>query len=61
MHTTPLDERENLFLLSCINAVGKSTLYFHISKGKQIRKNYIHKCETGACMAMQRKAWMGHG
>lgn len=58
VHTITLDEHKHLSILSCINAAGGGLLNFHIFKGKQMRKKYIHKCETSASMAMQPKTWM---
>jgi hypothetical protein len=31
---------------------------FYIFKGKRFRRNYIERCEEGATMAMQPRAWM---
>jgi hypothetical protein len=52
------DQREWLSVLSCINAGRGSIPNFYIFKGKRMRRNYIARCEAGATMAMQTKAWM---
>ena len=54
VHTITPDEREWLFVWSCINASGSSILNFYIFKGRSSRQNFIIKCEEGACMAMQK-------
>ena len=53
-----LDKREWLSMLVCINAGGASIPSFYIFCGKRFCKNYIQKCEPGATMAMEQKAWM---
>lgn len=53
-----LDEREWLSVLVCVNASGLSIPSFYIFKGKRFRRNYIERCESGATMAMQPRAWM---
>jgi hypothetical protein len=57
-HTITPDEREWLSVLACINAAGDTIPNFYIFKEKRMRHNYIEKCEVGATMAMQKKAWM---
>ena len=58
VHSIVPNKRKWLFVLVCINAAGASIPSFYIFRGKRFRKNYIQKCETGATMAMQQKAWM---
>ncbi len=31
---------------------------FYISRGEQLRDDYIKECKTWTCMVMQEKAWM---
>lgn len=45
-------------ILVCINAVGHSIPSFYIFRGKRFGQNYVEKCEQGAAMGMQQKAWM---
>jgi hypothetical protein len=45
-------------VLSCVNAVGGYISHFYIFRRKLMRRNYIARCEPGATMAMQTKAWM---
>ena len=54
VHSIVPDQREWLSVLVCINAAGSSLPSFYISKGA----NYIQRCESGATMAMQPRAWM---
>ena len=58
VHSIVLNKWEWLFVLVCINVAGASIPSFYIFCGKRFRKNYIQKCELGATMAMQQKAWM---
>jgi hypothetical protein len=51
-------QREWLSVLSCVNATGGYIPHFYIFKRRRIRWNYIARCEVGATMAMQAKAWM---
>ena len=55
VHTVTQDEREWLSILSCINASGSSIPNFYIFKGRSFRRNFIIRCEEGACIAMQKK------
>lgn len=58
VHSIIPDQREWLSVLVCVNAAGIAIPSFYIFKGKRFRKNYIAKCEPGATMAMQPRAWM---
>jgi hypothetical protein len=58
VHSIIPDSREWLSCLVCINASCSAKPSFYIFRGKRFRKNYIERCETGATMAMQAKAWM---
>jgi hypothetical protein len=58
VHSIIPDQREWLSILSCVNAAGGYIQHFYIFKGRCIRQNYIARCEVGATMAMQAKAWM---
>ena len=58
IHTVLPNQREWLSVLVCINAAGDTILNFYIFKGKCFDRNYIEKCEFGATMAMQSRAWM---
>jgi len=61
VHMVILDQREWLFVLSCINAIGKSLPNFYIFKGMKRSRNFLKKTrEIGATMATQPKAWMTH-
>ena len=52
------NQREWLSVLVCINASGSAIPAFYIFRGRRFRQNYIEKCEAGATMAMQQRAWM---
>ena len=52
------DQREWLSVLVCINAAGLAIPSFYVFKGIRFRQNYIERCEPGATMAMQPRAWM---
>jgi hypothetical protein len=58
VHSVVPDQREWLSVLVCINAAGKTIPSFYIFRGKRFGKNYIERCEAGATMAMQPRAWM---
>jgi hypothetical protein len=58
VHTIMSDQREWLSVLAYMNAAGRKILNFYIFKGKRFRKNFIEKCEVGATMTMQPRAWM---
>lgn len=58
VHQVMPDEREWLSVLVCCNAPGQTIPSFYIFKRKRFRRNYIARCETGATMAMQPRAWM---
>ena len=58
VHSIVPDQREWLSVLVCINATGSSISSFYIFKGKRFGANYIQRCESGATMAMQPRAWM---
>jgi hypothetical protein len=58
MHSVVPDQREWLSVLVCINAAGSSFPFFYIFRGKRFGQNYIQRCEAGATMAMQPRAWM---
>jgi hypothetical protein len=58
VHSINPDQREWLSVLSCVNAAGRYIPHFYIFKGKCMRRNYVSRCEAGATMAMQNKAWM---
>ena len=58
VHSIVPDQREWLSVLVCINAAGESIPGFYIFKGKRFGSNYIQRCEAGATMAMQPRAWM---
>jgi hypothetical protein len=58
VHTVMPDQREWLSVLACMNAAGNVIPNFYIFKGKRFRRNFIEKCEVGATMAMQPRAWM---
>jgi hypothetical protein len=58
VHSIVPNQREWLSVLVCINAAGSSIPSFYIFRGRRFRHNYIEKCEPGATMAMQQKAWM---
>lgn len=50
--------REWITILCYVNTSGKSIPSFYLFKGKKHLQNYIAKCESGACMAAQKHAWM---
>ena len=53
------DQREWLFVLSCINANNEKVPNFYIFKGKRKRKDFLRKAgEPDAAIAMQPKAYM---
>jgi hypothetical protein len=58
IHSVIPDSREWLSCLVYINASGLAIPSFYIFQGKRFQRNYIERCETGATMAMQAKAWM---
>jgi hypothetical protein len=58
VHSIIPDQREWLSVLACVNAAGGYIPHFYIFRGKRMRRNYIARCEPGATMAMQAKAWM---
>ena len=58
VHSIVPNQREWLSVLVCINAAGTSIPSFYIFRGRRFRQNYIEKCEAGATMAMQQRAWM---
>lgn len=58
VHSLVPDQREWLSVLVCINASGVSIPSFYVFKGTRFRQNYIERCEPGATMAMQPRAWM---
>ena len=58
VHSIVPNQREWLSVLVCINAAGTSIPSFYIFHGRRFRQNYIEKCEAGATMAMQQRAWM---
>ena len=39
----------------CINGSGSYIHNFYIFKGRSFRRNFIIRCEEGACMTMQKK------
>lgn len=49
------DEREWLFVLSCINALGSSILNFFIFKGRLLRRNFTIKYEEGVVWLCKKK------
>ena len=57
VHSILPNSKEHLTVLTCVNAVGQFIPNFYIFKGKR-NKNYILKCEPGACMAIQANGWM---
>jgi hypothetical protein len=58
VHSVVPDQREWLSVLVCINAAGLAIPSFYIFRGKRFGQNYIERCEAGAPMAMQPRAWM---
>jgi hypothetical protein len=58
VHSVIPNKQEWLTVLTCINASGQYIPNFYIFKGMHMRHNYIRRCESGATMAMSRKAWM---
>ena len=58
VHSIVPDQREWLSVLVCINAHGVSIPSFYVFRGTRFRQNYIERCEPGATMAMQARAWM---
>jgi hypothetical protein len=58
VHSIVRDQREWLYVLVCINTAGSAIPSFYIFRGKRFGKNYIERCEAGAIMAMQPRAWM---
>ena len=58
VHSIVPDQREWLSVLVCINADGVSIPSFYVFRGTWFRQNYIERCEPGATMAMQPRAWM---
>ena len=58
VHNIVPNQREWLSVLICINAAGSSIPSFYIFHGRRFRQNYIEKCEPGATMALQQRAWM---
>ena len=58
VHSIVPNQREWLSTLVCINASGSAIPSFYIFRGRRFRHNYIQRCEVGATMAMQQKAWM---
>ena len=58
VHSIVPDKQEWLSVLVCINAAEASIPSFYIFHGKRFHKNYIQKCELGAILAMQQRAWM---
>ena len=58
VHSIVPDQREWLSVLVCINAGGLAIPSFYVFRGTRFRQNYIERCEPGATMAMQPRAWM---
>jgi hypothetical protein len=58
MHHIVLDQWEWLSVLVCINAARLAIPSFYVFKGKRFHQNYIKRCELGATMSMQPRAWM---
>ena len=58
VHSIVPDQREWLSVLVCINADGVNIPSFYVFRGTRFRQNYIERCEPGATMAMQPRAWM---
>lgn len=58
VHSIVPDQREWLSVLVCINAGGSAIPSFYVFRGTRFRQNYIERCEPGATMAMQPRAWM---
>jgi hypothetical protein len=58
VHSIVLDQHEWLSVLVCVNAVGATIPSFYIFRRKRFGQNYIQRCELGATMAMQPRAWM---
>jgi hypothetical protein len=58
VHMIVPNQREWLFVLVCMNAVGLVIPSFYVFKRKHFCQNYIERCERGATMSMQPKAWM---
>jgi hypothetical protein len=58
VHSVMPDQREWLSVLVYINGIGKTIPSFYIFRRKRFGKNYIERCEAGATMAMQPRAWM---
>ena len=53
VHTIEPDQREHLYIISCINAT-KEKIY--ILKGTYFLQNYIKNCQPNAVMALQPNA-----
>jgi hypothetical protein len=58
VHFIVLDQHEWLSVLVCINAVGLAIPSFIVFIGKHFHQNYIDRCEPGATMSMQPRAWI---
>ena len=58
VHSIVPNQREWLSVLVCINAAGLAIPSFYVFKGMRFRQNYIERCEPGATMSMQPRAWM---
>ena len=58
VHSLVPNKQKWMSILVCINVARASIPSFYIFCGKRFRQNYIEKCEPGATMAMQQKAWM---
>lgn len=58
VHSIVPNQREWLSVLVCMNAAGFAIPSFYIFRGRRFRQNYIQRCEAGATMAMQPRAWM---
>jgi hypothetical protein len=58
VHSIVPDQREWLSVLVCINAAKLAISSFYIFCRKHFRENYIQRCELGATMSIQPRAWM---
>jgi hypothetical protein len=56
VHSIIPKEWEWLSVLVCVHATGYHIPNFYIFRGKSFQRDYIHKCEDNASMAMQPKA-----
>jgi hypothetical protein len=52
VHSVIPDDKEWMFVLSCVNAGGRAIPLFYIFWWRRFRRNYISGCKARAAMAM---------